>query len=128
MLWLAFVVAGVTLVLFLRHRQAEVTDSSWLRDYERARWLADSPEDKGGWWPESVHGEAWQTRRDKQDVGGSPFDWIVTVKPRTKGRGKLKAFRVWAWALAVFAIVDLLAALASMVGLLDRFVVTNACI
>jgi hypothetical protein len=70
--------------LMTRHRQAEITDSHWLADYE------------GKHYPPSLaaHGPPWQARRNATSADA----WIFSRLARYPG------YRVWASGLMLFAV------------------------
>lgn len=81
---LSLVAAGLFMQLMARHRQAEISDAHWLRDYEALRFGDEMV----------VHGPAFQQRRNATPAGGL--------------LAKLPAFRVWMTGLASFGIGALL--------------------
>ncbi|MFD4672487.1 hypothetical protein ACFWNN_22365 [Lentzea sp. NPDC058450] len=78
---LSMLITFLTLHLFTRHRQAEITDSHWLRDYEREHY-GDS----------LAHGSVWRQRRERtRDAFG-----VFAVFERMPG------FKTWSVGLSLF--------------------------
>jgi hypothetical protein len=85
--FLSLIVTFLTLQLFTRHRQAEITDAHWLERYEMET-LGVPP----------AHGIAWrQVRNDTHPAAGvfSPL-------------ARLKGFRTWLFGLSLFGLASLL--------------------
>lgn len=79
---LSLVTTFLTVTLMARHRQAEITDAHWLRDYEQANY-GDA----------SAHGEAWQARRNTQSVDAGLIGRLVPLLPM---------FKTWVIGLVLF--------------------------
>jgi hypothetical protein len=81
---LSLVSSFLAIHLMTRHRQAEITDATWLAEYE------------GKHYPPSLaaHGPPWQARRNATSADA----WIFSRLARYPG------YRVWASGLALFAV------------------------
>lgn len=80
---LSLLITFLTLQLFARHRQAEVTDAHWLEDYERHHYGSGQ-----------AHGVSWQRSRNQihPDAGlFSPF-------------ARLPGFKTWSIGLSLFGV------------------------
>jgi hypothetical protein len=68
---LAIATAAVSMQLMSRHRQADVSDSHWLADFEDRHFTEDL----------RVHGRHFKDRRDRQDAGGwlarFPYSFVI---------------------------------------------------
>jgi hypothetical protein len=74
---LALIAALLSMQIMARHRQAEITDAHWLRDYETANFRA------------VVHGPTWAAARNANPIG-RPFSL-------------LKGFSAWMLGFGLFA-------------------------
>jgi hypothetical protein len=75
---LALVASLLSMQIMARHRQAELTDAHWLRDYEEANFET------------VVHGPVWRDAREQTRVAG-PFSLF-------------KGFQAWMLGFGLFAI------------------------
>jgi hypothetical protein len=80
---LSLTLTVLTLQLFARHRQGELTDAHWLEEYEKAKYGQGH-----------AHGRTWQRRRDATHADAS---WISNL-------GKIGSFKVWSAGLAIFGV------------------------
>ncbi|NUT47400.1 MAG: hypothetical protein HOV94_08835 [Saccharothrix sp.] len=80
---LSLLVTFLTLHLFTRHRQAEITDAHWLADYEDGRYGAGQ-----------AHGPVWQKARNDTDPDAGWFSPLV----------RLVGFKTWAIGLSLFGL------------------------
>ena len=87
---LALIAALLSMQIMARHRQAEITDAHWLRDYELANYRV------------VVHGPAWSEARDSVPVG-RPFSLFKGFKAWMLG------FGLFATAAAAILVVSLVA-------------------
>ncbi len=67
---LSIVITFLSITLMARHRQAEVTDSRWLENFESEWDEADRQ-----------HGPSWLDRRNEEKPGASVLDRIVPLLP-----------------------------------------------
>ncbi len=87
---LSLVVTLLSITLMARHRQAELVDAHWLRDYEACvlkvepRWQS--------------HVKHWQARRDQQGLNAG---WLGSLVPLLPG------FMTWVIGLALFGVAGL---------------------
>lgn len=86
---LSLTMTFLCITLMARHRQAELTDALWLRDYERA-YLGDT----------SVHGIEWRDRRDATGVDAGRIGALIPLLP---------GFKTWIVGLALFGAAALAA-------------------
>ena len=73
----------LTLQLFTRHRQGEITDAHWLEDYEIAKYGQGY-----------AHGHTWQKRRNATHADAG---WASRL-------AEIGSFKVWSAGLALFGI------------------------
>lgn len=83
---LSVVVAFLSVQILTRHRQAEITDSHWLRDLETR---ADTQH--------RIHGPDWQKRRNATSPEVGPFSWLAG----------LPGYYTWAIGLSLFGVASL---------------------
>lgn len=87
---LSLVVTFLSITLMARHRQAELVDAHWLRDYEREVLQIDPR------W--TSQGEVWQENRNAQGVDAG---WIGAMVPLLPG------FKTWTVGLSLFGLAAL---------------------
>jgi hypothetical protein len=90
---LAVVTAFLSLHLFIRQRQAEITDAEWLEKYETKHFGT------------SAHGLQWRDSRQAVRIPG-PLGFLA----------RLTGFPIWQCALALFGLVDLTAFVLAIFG------------
>lgn len=91
---LSLVVTFLTLQIFTRHRQAEITDAHWLEDYEQRHGI--SP---GG------HGLYWRNLREGTSAGAGVFS----------GFARLRGFVTWAVGLSLFGLASVVILVVTLV-------------
>ena len=79
--------------LFVRHRQAEITDAKWLQEWERH--LLGEP---------VVHGEPWQRQRKATSANAGWFSVLARKKSNIVWPAVLSLFSVAAFAAFVLAV------------------------
>jgi hypothetical protein len=82
---LSLITTILTLQLFVRHRQSEITDAHWLEDRELAVL------------GESFHGRTWQESRNETDPSARPFSSLAA----------LGGYRTWSIGLLLFGFASL---------------------
>ncbi|MDN4174073.1 hypothetical protein QWY28_14015 [Nocardioides sp. SOB77] len=85
---LSMVTSFLTVQIFTRHRQAEITDAQWLAEFEASS--SDGID--------IVHGTTWQARRNRQPADAGAFEPLRY----------LPGFRTWAWGLSTFGVAAFL--------------------
>jgi len=76
-----------------KHRQAEIADAHWLRDYEERHF------------PDYViHGPAWRDRRNRQSPEAGIFG----------GFRRLPGFKTWACGLTMFGLTSVVVLLCAI--------------
>ena len=91
---LSLIVTLLTLQLFVRHRQSEITDAHWLEDQEDR--LAGT----------AFHGRSWQSARNSVDPDARPFGVLARVG----------GYRTWSIGLCVFGLASLLILILSVLA------------
>jgi hypothetical protein len=82
---LSLITTVLTLQLFVRHRQSEITDAHWLEDRELTVL------------GESFHGRTWQASRNATDPSARPFSSLAA----------LGGYRTWSIGLLLFGLASL---------------------
>lgn len=82
---LSMVTSFLTVQILTRHRQAEITDAHWLAELETTG--------RGV----SVHGTAWQARRNSESAHAGIFEPLR----------HLPGYMTWAWGLSLFGVAAL---------------------
>ena len=85
---LSMVTSFLTVQIFTRHRQAEITDAHWLAEFEARS--SDGID--------IVHGPTWQKRRNRESADAGAFEPLRY----------LPGFRTWAWGLSAFGVAAFL--------------------
>ncbi|WP_147258788.1 hypothetical protein [Pseudonocardia hierapolitana] len=83
---LSLIVTVLTLQLFVRHRQSEITDAHWLE--EREAQLNSS----------AFHGRSWQSARNAVDPDAQPFSALAHIG----------GYRMWSIGLCIFGLASLI--------------------
>jgi hypothetical protein len=80
---LSLTLTVLTLQLFARHRQGEITDAHWLEEYEKAKYGQGQ-----------AHGRTWQMRRNTTHADAG---WASKL-------AEIGSFKVWSAGLALFGV------------------------
>lgn len=89
---LSLIVSFLTVQIFTRHRQAEITDAHWLEEYKKRHSLP------GG------HGYYWRQLREQTSADAGPFTPLA----------RLRGYQTWAIGLSMFGVASIVVLIISI--------------
>lgn len=92
---LSLTITGLTLHLFARHRQGEITDAHWLEAYELERYGRGL-----------AHGRTWQSHRNATNADAG---WLTSWT-------RIRSFNLWSIGLTLFGFLSLVVLIISIVA------------